>query len=320
MNVGRAAAVDVGSNSVRLLIVAADGVRVQREITTTRLAAGVDATGHLDDAAIERTVTALAAFRAMWEAASVLPGRVRITATSAVRDAVDRERFLHAAFEATGIPVEVITGTEEASLSFAGATSAVDVPAPCVVIDVGGGSTELVVGDVDGRLIGSVSMQLGCVRLTERELHSDPATAAELVRAASTVDRVVADGVAALAAQGARVDGLAAAVGVAGTATTLAALHLGLGAYEEQRIHGARVPLAALVELTERLGRMDVATRRALGPVQPGRAEVLHGGAIVLTRTLGHLGLDELVVSEADSLDAVAATILARGVTVSTVP
>jgi exopolyphosphatase / guanosine-5'-triphosphate,3'-diphosphate pyrophosphatase len=309
---GNAAAVDVGSNSVRLLIVAADGTRVQRDITTTRLAAGVDATGHLDDAAIARTVEALVAFRRTWEAASVDAAKVRITATSAVRDAVDRERFLLAAREATGVDVEVITGAEEASLSFAGATGAVDVAAPCIVIDVGGGSTELVVGDADGMLIGSVSLQLGCVRLTERDLHSDPASSDELARAAATIDATLAEGLAALTAQGVDLARLSSAVGVAGTATTLAALHLGLDTYEEQRIHGTRVPLSALRELAAQLARMDVATRAALGPVQEGRAEVLHGGAMVLARTLSHLRLDELVVSEADSLDAVAAGVLSR--------
>jgi exopolyphosphatase/guanosine-5'-triphosphate,3'-diphosphate pyrophosphatase len=309
---GRAAAVDIGSNSVRLLVVASDGGRIRRDIITTRLAAGVDATGRLDDAAIARTVAALATFRDTWETLGVPSARVRMTATSAVRDAVDRARFLHAALDATGVAVEVISGTEEAALSFAGATGAVTTVHPCVVIDVGGGSTELVVGDEQGGIVGSVSMQLGCVRLTERDLHSDPASPAELARAAATVDGLVADGLADLVAQGVGLHRLRSAVGVAGTATTLAALHLGLDRYEEQRIHGTRVPRTALEGLAERLGGMDVATRATLGPVQPGRAEVLHGGAIVLARTLRHLGLDELVVSEADSLDAAAASVLAR--------
>jgi exopolyphosphatase/guanosine-5'-triphosphate,3'-diphosphate pyrophosphatase len=320
MSTGHAAAVDIGSNSVRLLVVSADGGRVRRDIVTTRLAAGVDATGRLDDAAISRTVAALATFRTTWEVLGVPLARVRITATSAVRDAADRERFLRAVLDATGVAVEVITGTEEAALSFAGATGAVELIHPCVVIDVGGGSTELVVGDEQGTLIGSVSMQLGCVRLTERDLHSDPASGTELARAGATVDGLVAEGLAVLAAQGVELHGLRSAVGVAGTATTLAALHLGLDDYEEERIHGTRVPLHALEGLTERLAGMDVAGRAALGAVQPGRAEVLHGGAIVLARTLRQLGLDELVVSEADSLDAAAASVLARGATPTPVP
>jgi len=320
MSPASAAAVDVGSNSVRLLVVAADGGRLRRDIVTTRLAAGVDATGHLDDDAIARTVAALATFRSTWEALGVPASRVRITATSAVRDAADRERFLRAVLDATGVSVEVISGLEEAALSFAGATGAVEVAHPCVVIDVGGGSTELVVGDEQGRLIASVSMQLGCVRLTERDLHSDPASEAELARAAATVDGIVADGLSSLATQGVELHRLRSVVAVAGTATTLAALHLGLDDYEERRIHGTRVPLSALDELATRLCAMDVAGRIALGPVQPGRAEVLHGGAIVLARTLRHLGRDELVVSESDSLDAAAASVRSRDAAELTTP
>jgi len=309
---GHVAAVDVGSNSVRLLVLDAGGARVLREITTTRLAQGVDATGHLADAAITRTVAAVVAFRATWEAAGVATraGRVRIAATSAVRDASDRDRFLAAVHDAVGITVDVISGAEEAELSHRGATAAVRTATPCVVIDVGGGSTELVVGDSDGRLLGSVSLQLGCVRLTERDLHSDPASTDELDAAARTVDGIVADGLTALRAQGVDLAALRGAVAVAGTATTLAALQLGLEAYEEARIHGTTLTLAALATLSDRLSSLDVAGRAALGPVQPGRAEVLHGGAIVLSRTLRLLGLDEVTVSEADSLDALARGLL----------
>jgi exopolyphosphatase / guanosine-5'-triphosphate,3'-diphosphate pyrophosphatase len=236
---------------------------------------------------------------------------VRIAATSAVRDASDRDRFLAAVRDRVGIDVEVISGAEEAELSHRGATNAVSTDTPCVVIDVGGGSTELVVGDADGRLLGSVSMQLGCVRLTERDLHSDPASVDELAAAARTVDAVVADGLATLHSQGVDLEGLRGAVAVAGTATTLAALHLGLATYEESRIHGTTLTLATLDVLSDRLAALDVAGRAALGPVQPGRAEVLHGGAIVLSRTLRLLGRDEVTVSEADSLDALAQGLLA---------
>jgi exopolyphosphatase / guanosine-5'-triphosphate,3'-diphosphate pyrophosphatase len=310
---GVVAAVDVGSNSVRLLVLDAQGQRVLREIVTTRLAQGVDATGHLDDEAIARTVRVIEGFRATWEASGVATSAtdVRIIATSAVRDAVDRDRFLAAVKVAVGLDVDVLGGHEEAALAFAGATGAVAAPAPSVVIDVGGGSTELVVGDVDGSLLGSVSLQLGCVRLTERDLHSDPVTPAELGHARTTIDGIVAAGLAELKRQGVALEGLRGAVGVAGTATTLAALHLGLDDYEESRIHGAVVPGDALTSLAAALVAMDVSTRAALGPVQPGRAEVLHGGALVLSRTLELLGIDALHVSESDSLDSVAAGLLA---------
>jgi exopolyphosphatase / guanosine-5'-triphosphate,3'-diphosphate pyrophosphatase len=314
------AAVDVGSNSVRLLVLADDGSRRLRHITTTRLAEGVDRTGHLADAAIARTVDALLGFRSEWEAAGVPTDaqHVRIAATSAVRDAQDRDRFLTAVLDAVGIEVEVISGTEEAALGFAGATRAVPTGGLCLVIDVGGGSTEMVAGR-DGVVLGSVSTQIGCVRLTERALHHDPATDGELAAAAATVDAVISEGLEALALQLAARDATIAevrtVVAVAGTATTLAALALELDTYEESAIHGTVVDLAALDTIAARLAAMDVATRAALGPVQPGRAEVLHGGAIVLSRALRLIGRRELVVSEADSLDALAADVLRRRVT-----
>ena len=319
------AAVDVGSNSVRLLVLADDGTRVLREIITTRLAEGVDRTGHLADAAIDRTVAALRAFRGIWEDAGVPtdPDHVRIAATSAVRDAQDRERFRSAVHAAVGIEVDVITGTEEAALGFAGATGAVPTEDPCLVIDVGGGSTEMVVGR-DGAVLASVSTQIGCVRLTERHLQHDPASSEELDAAAATVDAVIADGLASLAAQlsshGPSLAEVRTVVAVAGTATTLAALALGLDAYEESRIHGVVVDLPALEALAARLAAMDVATRAALGPVQPGRAEVLHGGAMVLAGALRLIGRPELVVSEADSLDALAAGLAVRAATTQPEP
>jgi len=309
------AAVDVGSNSVRLLVLDDAGSRVLRHITTTRLAEGVDRTGHLADAAIGRTVAAIAAFRDVWVAAGVPtdPAHVRIAATSAVRDAEDRERFRTAVHDAVSIPVDVISGEEEAALGFAGASGAVPATDPCLVIDVGGGSTELVVGR-DGGVLAAVSTRIGCVRLTERDLHDDPPTPAQRVAALATAEAVLADGLATLA-DGLATHGLAPAdvrtvVAVAGTATTLAALELGLGTYEESRIHGTVVTATALDGLAERLAGMTVAGRAALGPVQSGRAEVLHGGAIVLATALRLLGRPELVVSEADSLDALAAGLL----------
>jgi exopolyphosphatase / guanosine-5'-triphosphate,3'-diphosphate pyrophosphatase len=306
------AAVDVGSNSVRLLVLDTDGRRVVRRITTTRLAEGVDRTGVLADAAIARTVAAIAALRDEWVAHGVPTDatHVRIAATSAVRDAEDRDRFLAAVKDEVGVHVDVISGDEEAALGYAGASGAVPVTDPCLVVDVGGGSTELVIGRA-GDVLAAVSTRLGCVRLTERELHADPPTAAQRAAAVATAEAVLTDGIAtldaALANHGLSVADVRTVVAVAGTATTLAALHLGLADYEESRIHGAVVPLADLSALTDRLAAMTVAERAALGPVQPGRAEVLHGGAVVLATALRLLGRPELVVSEADSLDALAA-------------
>ncbi|MFA9447024.1 exopolyphosphatase [Egicoccus sp. AB-alg6-2] len=302
------AAVDVGTNSVRLLIVDADGRRIARELTITRLGAGVDRNGHLDDEALQRTLDTIARYRELWTAAGVTD-RVRIAATSAVRDAGDRDRFFGGVREVAGVDAEVLSGEQEAALTFAGAAGAVDVVAPVAVVDVGGGSTELVVGDDGGDVAGSVSMQLGCVRLTERHLATDPPAAAEVVAARAFVDERLDEADAGLSLQGADLAGARSLVAVAGTATTLAALHLNLPAYEERRIHGARVPLSALLELTERLLAMSASERAALGPVQPGREDVLHGGALVLSRVAQRYDFDDVVVSESDILDGLAASL-----------
>lgn len=302
------AAVDVGSNSVRLLIVGPDGARVRREMVITRLAAGVDATGHLDDAALDRTLETIARFRDLWAGHGV-DGSVRIAATSAVRDASDRQRFFDGVLAATGVQAEVISGEEEAALAFAGATAAVEVPRPTAVIDIGGGSTELIVGDRSGEVTGSVSLQLGCVRVTERHLSSDPASAAELLAARELIEAQLDRAVEVLGRSGLALSDAASLVGVAGTATTLGALHLGLDRYDEDRIHGARIPAAALATLADRLTAMTAAERAELGPVQPGREDVIHGGAMVLHAALARTGLDEVVISEADSLDGLAASL-----------
>ncbi|MDQ4130734.1 MAG: exopolyphosphatase, partial [Actinomycetota bacterium] len=235
MSEGRRAAVDVGTNSVRLLVVEADGRRVARELTITRLGRGVDETGHLDDDALSCTLEVIARYRTQWEALGA--DNVRIAATSAVRDASDRDRFVSGVREAAGREPEILSGEEEARIAFRGATTALDVPLPTAVLDVGGGSTELIVGDADGDYVASVSLQLGCVRLTERLLPSDPPTAAELADARAEIAAQLDRGAATLAEQGADLDA-SSLVGVAGTVTTLAALHLGLDHYDHERVHG----------------------------------------------------------------------------------
>jgi exopolyphosphatase / guanosine-5'-triphosphate,3'-diphosphate pyrophosphatase len=305
---GPRAAVDVGSNSIRLLVVDAEGRRLTREMTVTRLGTGVDRTGHLDDAALERSLATIAAYREVWTGFGV-DGRVRIAATSAVRDASDRDRFFAGVREVAGIDAEVLSGTQEAALAFAGAARAVEVAGPAAVIDIGGGSTEIVVGEPDGEVLGSVSLQLGCVRLTERHLHADP-PAPEQVRAA---ERMIAEQFdladRSLGEQGIDLGDAASLVAVAGTATTLGALHLGLDAYREELIHGVRVPAAALGQLTQRLVAASSAERAALGPMQPGREDVIHGGALVLAAAVRRYGFAEVVVSEADNLDGLVASL-----------
>jgi exopolyphosphatase / guanosine-5'-triphosphate,3'-diphosphate pyrophosphatase len=316
------AAVDVGTNSVRLLLVDAGGRRITRRMTVTRLGAGVDRRGHLDDAALARTLETIGDYHRLWTDHGA-DGGVRIAATSAVRDAADRDRFFDGVRARTGVEAEVISGEEEARLSYLGAAGAVDVAAPRAVIDVGGGSTELIVGrDADGggaparssppgavEVAGSVSLQLGCVRLTERHLRGDPPSDAELAASRALVRERLDEADEALARRGASLAEARSLIGVAGTATTLAALHLGLDRYDEDRIHGTRIPAAALQRLTDELTGMTTAARAALGPVQAGREDVLHGGALVLDEVLRRYGFPELVVSEADILDGLVASL-----------
>lgn len=302
------AAVDVGSNSVRLLVLDGDGTRLTRVMRITRLAAGVDATGRLDDAALARTLEAIAGYRDVWQGYGVTD-RVRIAATSAVRDAADRDRFFDGVLDATGVHAQVISGDEEAALAFAGAVGAVDVPRPTAVLDIGGGSTELIVGDAEGEVVAAASLQLGCVRVAERHLTSDPPSAAQLLAARAMIDTRLDEGVRALHEAGGDPGSVRALVAVAGTATTLGALHLGLDSYDEDRIHGTRLPADALAELTARLTTMTAAQRARLGPVQPGREDVIHGGALVLQAALARTGLDAAVISEADGLDGLAASL-----------
>lgn len=305
---GPRAAVDVGTNSVRLLVVDAAGDRITRELTITRLGQGVDATGRLHEDALRRTLDTISRYHQLWTEHGVTDA-VRICATSAVRDASNRDEFFAGVRDVAGADAEVLSGEDEAALAFAGAAGAVDVSHPTVVVDLGGGSTELVVGDADGRVAGAVSLQLGCVRLTERFLHDDPVTSSQVDAARRYVHERFDEADASLASVGAAIGDASSVVGVAGTSTTVAALHLDLDAYREAAIHGTRVPSDALAAISDRLLRMTVAERAALGPVQPGREDVLHGGALVLDALLDRYGFDELVVSEADGLDGAVASL-----------
>ena len=298
------AAVDVGTNSVRLLITADDNTRLMRRIVTTRLGYGVDRTGRLDDDAVARTLAVLGTFRADWQAAGVTD-KVRIVATSAVRDAADRDRFFAGVIDATGHPVDVISGDEEAALAFHGAVDGVGLDTACVVVDIGGGSTELVLGTANRQVLASVSLQMGCVRITERNVTTDPVTEGERAAIAADIAAVL-DGASPVFAA-AKEHGVTTLVGVAGTVTTLGALHRKLATYDEDAIHGTHIPRAALATLTAELLGMTTADRRALGPVQPGREDVLHVGALILDAIVERLGSDGVLVSERDSLDGVAA-------------
>jgi exopolyphosphatase/guanosine-5'-triphosphate,3'-diphosphate pyrophosphatase len=324
-HVKRVGAIDCGTNSLRLLIadLSPEGSLhdVHREMRIVRLGEGVDATGSFGAPALARTRAALTDYAALLQEHSV--PTVRMVATSATRDAANRDEFFAMTADVLGSAVpgavaEVITGTEEAELSFRGAVGELDsAAAPFVVVDLGGGSTEVVLGssaDVAGAapaatIAGaSYSANIGCVRLTERCLKSDPPTAAEIDEARAVVRDGLDAAFAAVPVERARTW-----VGVAGTMTTLAALAMNLAAYDSDAIHLSRVGFDDLLQVCEALLAMTRRQRAALGPMHEGRVDVIGGGAIIveeLARALGgRAGINELVVSEHDILDGIALSI-----------
>jgi exopolyphosphatase/guanosine-5'-triphosphate,3'-diphosphate pyrophosphatase len=309
----RVGAIDCGTNSIRLLIAdVADGVLrdVHREMRIVRLGEGVDATGQFAPAALARTGAVLAEYADELRVHGVQ--RVRMVATSAARDAGNREEFFAMTAELLGAVqpgavAEVITGTEEAALSFIGAVGELDdAAAPFVVVDLGGGSTEVVVGDREVK--ASFSADIGCVRLTERCLHSDPPTAAEIEAARIVVRDGLSEAFSIVPVAGARTW-----VGVAGTMTTLSALAQRMATYDAEAIHLSRVGFDELLPVCEDLIAMTRKQRAALGPMHEGRVDVIGGGAIVVEELARELrsraGIDELVVSEHDILDGIALSI-----------
>jgi len=314
--VSRVAAVDCGTNSIRLLIAdLADGrlVDVHREMRIVRLGQGVDATGEFAPEALARTRAALVAYAETMREHGV--SAVRMVATSAARDVGNRDEFFAMTADVLGAVVpgavaEVISGTEEAQLSFRGAVGELDsAAAPFVVVDLGGGSTELVLGSGgDTGVTAAYSADIGCVRLTERCLHSDPPTAEEIGAA-----RAVVRDALATALQTVPVDGARTWVGVAGTMTTLAALARQMTVYDSDAIHLSAVRFDALLPVCADLLGMTRAQRAALGPMHEGRVDVIGGGALIvqeLAAALGErAGIDTLVVSEHDILDGIALSI-----------
>jgi exopolyphosphatase/guanosine-5'-triphosphate,3'-diphosphate pyrophosphatase len=294
------AAIDCGTNSIRLLV-SADGRDVERRMRIVRLGAGIDRTGRLDPAAIERTREALTEYRTLIDAHGVPLDRVRMVATSASRDAANAADF-HGMVRATlGRPAEIISGTEEAGLSFAGAVTGLDGAGPFMVVDIGGGSTEFVRG---GRSVDSaISVDIGCVRMTERHLPTDPPTAAQLDAAARDIDETVTRALEHVGTAPARL------VGVAGTVTTLAGIALGLDRYDPARIHHSVLPAATVEDLTARLSAMDHQARAAIPVMHPGRVDVIIAGALILREIMRQTGFPEITVSEHDILDGIAASI-----------
>lgn len=307
----RVAAIDCGTNSIRLLVADADPetgqlVDLDRRMTIVRLGQDVDRTGRLAPEALERT------FAACREYAEIIRGlgaeQLRFVATSASRDAENRDEFVRGVVGILGVEPEVITGDQEAEFSFTGATKELTgsgLRTPYLVVDIGGGSTEFVVGDADG-VRAARSVDVGCVRMTERHLVRDGAVTDP--PSAAQIDAIRADIGAALdlAAQTVPIGSAHTLVGLAGSVTTIAAIALGLPAYDSAAIHHSRISFTEVKKITEHLIGSTHAERAALGPMHPGRVDVIAAGALVLLLIMERTGADEVVVSEHDILDGIA--------------
>ncbi|WP_157544965.1 Ppx/GppA phosphatase family protein [Nocardioides halotolerans] len=291
------AAIDCGTNTIRLLVGALPDVAV-RESRIVRLGQGVDATGRLADEALTRTFAALDDYVATIREHGAT--RVRLCATSAVRDAANGEVFVRGVEERLGVAPDILTGEQEAGLAFDGAVRNLTAPAPepVLVVDIGGGSTELVLGS-RGRVDAAHSMDIGSVRLHERHLAGDPPTPDEVAACVADID-------AHLDAAPVPVGEAGTVVGVAGSNLTVAAGVLGLSSYDRSAIDQARLPVAEVTAYVDRLVALSVGERRALPFMNPGRADVIGAGALILARVLARTGVTTIVASESDILDGIA--------------
>lgn len=309
----RVAAVDCGTNTIRLLVCDIDPAAgtqhdLLREMRIVRLGQDVDRTGRLADAALRRVFAATDEYAALVEKHRA--DAVRFVATSAARDAANAHVFTEGIEARLGVVPEVISGDVEAQLSYDGATRSLpEVPTPVAVIDIGGGSTEVIIGEpatgsdpvAHGRVQGARSLDIGSVRVTERLMPSDPPTEAEVQAATRLVDEALDT----LPSYGVHVGGAATVVGVAGTVTTVGTLLLGLRSWDRDRVHHATFQTSQVHELVSRLLAMPVAEREGLG-VPAGRSDVIGAGALILDRVLDRSGSDRLLVSDSDILDGIA--------------
>ncbi|MER7888257.1 Ppx/GppA phosphatase family protein [Micromonospora sp. NPDC094482] len=304
------AAIDCGTNSIRLLVAdlpdpdagpEAPLADVSRRMEIVRLGQGVDRTGRLAPEAIERTRVALASYAG--EIEKLGAERVRMVATSATRDAANAEDFRTMVRETLGVAPEVVTGDEEARLSFTGAVRGLPAGAepPYLVVDIGGGSTEFVVGTRDGGVQAALSVDIGCVRMTERHLHGDPPGLDEIAAARADITVAVDRALAVVPGREA-----ATLVGLAGSVTTVVAIAEGLQAYEPARIHHARVSYEAVAGVTADLLGKTREQRLAIPVMHPGRADVIGAGALVLRVIMERAGMPSVVASEHDILDGIA--------------
>ncbi|GAB2691478.1 Ppx/GppA phosphatase family protein [Thalassiella azotivora] len=305
----RVAAIDCGTNSIRLLVADVDGsalTDLDRRMEVVRLGQGVDRTGRIAPEAMARTLDAARRYAAV--CADLGVERTRFVATSASRDAENAAEFVAGVRDALGVEPEVVSGDEEAQLSFVGATGELHGrhAAPYLVVDLGGGSTELVLGE--DAVLAARSVDVGCVRMTERHLHGDPPTAAEVAAAERDVAAALD-----LAAGSVPLERTATLVGLAGSVTTVTAHALGLDAYRPERIHGAVLPVGDVVAACSDLLAMTRQERAALPFMHPGRVDVIGAGALVwrsvVARVADRSGVSEVVTSEHDILDGIALSV-----------
>jgi exopolyphosphatase / guanosine-5'-triphosphate,3'-diphosphate pyrophosphatase len=338
----RVAAVDCGTNSLRLLVAdvdpgAAELTDVVRRMEIVRLGQGVDQTGRLAPEALERTSRVLREYAAVIAASGAQA--VRMVATSATRDADNAAEFTRGVKEVLGVAPEVLTGEQEALLSFTGATAELDARGPYLVTDIGGGSTEFIVGPAQAKAPDpaqagapdpaqagapdpaqagapdpaqagpeAISVDIGCVRMTERHLHGDPPTAAEIAAAGADIAAVLDTVAGAIPVRRA-----STLIGLAGSVTTVAAIAMGLPAYDAARIHHARVSAADVHAVTAGLLAQTRAARAGIGVMHPGRVDVIGGGALILDQIMRRFGFGEVLVSEHDILDGIAWSLAGRG-------
>ena len=297
----RVAAIDCGTNSIRLLIADINGDNFQeitREMEIVRLGQGVDATGKFDPEAIERTLTATKKYAEIIASKGV--EKIRFCATSATRDASNRDLFIDGVREILGIEPEVIPGTEEAELSFIGATKGLThTESPYLVVDIGGGSTEFVLGDSEVKYAKSVN--IGCVRMSERHLNKAPQDPLAVQKAIQDIEDAIAEAAYIVPIKEAKT-----LIAVAGTATTVAAAALGLSEYDRHSIHLSRIPAAKVFEVAQMFSLMSREEIAALGYMNPGRVDVIAAGSLVLARIMLATGATEFVASESDILDGMA--------------
>lgn len=298
---GPIAALDAGTNTLRLLLVSADGTaEIDRLVRYVFLGEGVDASGQFTDAAMQRGWDAVAEYGELMREVGCT--HARFVATSASRDAANREVFFDGVRERIGVTPELISGAEEAALSFAGALAGVDdVRSPVAVVDAGGGSTEIVLGDDHG-ISNAVSLDVGSRRIRERFFSDDPPTAGQVKQARAFVNDLLDD-------TGIDFSGIRTLIGVAGTVTTLTALTEGLERYDRDVVHGAKVEASKITKLTKQLLGMSTEDIAELGPVAPQRAPVLSAGAVIVDEIVSRVGRS-LQASESDILDGVILSIL----------